>query len=759
MAWSIEEFSGPILKKAEAANKKREKDVKRQQYALMGVTVANQALRHRAQQRANELERRGSPILQQASQHFEDGLEFWKNHNDMLGTDFNPNQWEDAWRKQTLDGILAGQGLTNSNVNRQMAMENLKPHIEDELNAYREQMELMSEFRGGTTSTVRDDMRGRYYGDIEEVLTTLKNRTVENSSIFSSLMGALGMGKTTSLEGIDFTGGPIEIPENATAEEERLITFFNQVKRDRQEYAEQSEDATYRVDQYNIADYRKQEDFDWYSDPNILGITGDLIDLKYEDLELKLRQLGVAYEFQDSNGGVVQMRLERILANPYFAKGARGLSQEPNPNNIGGMSDRAAFANDLSKLASAFKTRSIAANPNLSVPHDSVFWQASLDTLANTGLLEMSDEGMAYTNLSPQNLLELSMGGERYINQNTLEQSGLANSPATEGMAVELERMEGEQRRSREAGNIPSGDGPSSFPQLIESISDGATAGVSPETLQGLVDIFDTDVGMSEDQKSIVQNILGDQVPPPDSEIIEPEEEKITNTWGLTEEQQEQFSEVWNQEILPRWGRIKEAVSEYDSPVELVRGEPKERENLTAVVNPLNERIRDSVLSFWDRLPRFQAAYGPNERSVKLERFVVGLANAAANRDHWDVTDEEWDSLEAKAKERDDTATEEERLVDEENLRRREPIDEYQREYADRARQELSRQQVPSLLDPDPVNLDRFNEFKETADQSFRQGWENLLDAPLTPNSMQTLRDLFGDMRDVIYRRPSRDRT
>ena len=25
MAWSIEEFSGPILKKAEAANKKREK--------------------------------------------------------------------------------------------------------------------------------------------------------------------------------------------------------------------------------------------------------------------------------------------------------------------------------------------------------------------------------------------------------------------------------------------------------------------------------------------------------------------------------------------------------------------------------------------------------------------------------------------------------------------------------------------------------------------------------------------------------------
>ena len=230
MAWSIEEFSGPILKKAEAANKKREKDVKRQQYALMGVTVANQALRHRAQQRANELERRGSPILQQASQHFEDGLEFWKNHNDMLGTDFNPNQWEDAWRKQTLDGILAGQGLTNSNVNRQMAMENLKPHIEDELNAYREQMELMSEFRGGTTSTVRDDMRGRYYGDIEEVLTTLKNRTVENSSIFSSLMGALGMGKTTSLEGIDFTGGPIEIPENATAEEERLITFFNQVK-------------------------------------------------------------------------------------------------------------------------------------------------------------------------------------------------------------------------------------------------------------------------------------------------------------------------------------------------------------------------------------------------------------------------------------------------------------------------------------------------------------------------------------------------
>tara|TARA_R110002020_G_scaffold67682_1_gene177535 strand:+ start:6397 stop:8316 length:1920 start_codon:yes stop_codon:yes gene_type:complete len=243
MAQSIEEFAGPILAEAKKRTKKIQKTVKRQDLALLGVNIANQALRTRATKRAEDWYTGAQPILRQAEQNVREGFNFWDSHNDMLG-DYDPSDWRTARSEQLFDAHMASSGQYLSAKDTARAYAEYVPEIQDELDSYENLMNLHSEFRGAIDSTDRERLSTNYYGTIQAMIDNERTRIGGDSSIFNSLMGALGIHSKDRLDDIDVrtTEGMMN-REGLSADEQTIASFFDRATRRRQEASELRERA------------------------------------------------------------------------------------------------------------------------------------------------------------------------------------------------------------------------------------------------------------------------------------------------------------------------------------------------------------------------------------------------------------------------------------------------------------------------------------------------------------------------------------
>ena len=222
MAQSIEDFAAPLLAKAKKANKKMEKRVRNQNYALLGVKLANQALRSRAMNRAQSWYAGAQPILRQARDNAQAGFNFWSNHNEMLGK-HDSTDWKVAKAQQLFNTAYAEQGKHLTEEEKKKAFAAYMPTIKDQLNAYDKQMKLHGEFKGATTEKEKEVLRKRYYGNIDTMLTNETARIKNDNSIFSAVTGALGITGRDRLDDIDAIAG---IPQTGLSPKEQEISDF-----------------------------------------------------------------------------------------------------------------------------------------------------------------------------------------------------------------------------------------------------------------------------------------------------------------------------------------------------------------------------------------------------------------------------------------------------------------------------------------------------------------------------------------------------
>ena len=162
MAQSIEDFAAPLLARAKKSNKKIKKDIRNQNYALLGVSLANQALRARAMNRAQNWFTGAEPILQQAKDQAQSGFNFWSQHNAML-KDHDPSDWRTAKAKQLFDSDLVESSVPLSSSEKERQFADYKLTIKDQLDAYKERMDLHEQFKGASTEKDKERLRNRYY--------------------------------------------------------------------------------------------------------------------------------------------------------------------------------------------------------------------------------------------------------------------------------------------------------------------------------------------------------------------------------------------------------------------------------------------------------------------------------------------------------------------------------------------------------------------------------------------------------------------
>ena len=258
MAQSIEDFAAPLLARAKKSNKKIKKDIRNQNYALLGVSLANQALRARAMNRAQNWFTGAEPILQQAKDQAQSGFNFWSQHNAML-KDHDPSDWRTAKAKQLFDTDLVESSVPLSSSEKERQFADYKLTIKDQLDAYKERMDLHEQFKGATTEKDKERLRNRYYGTVEKLIDDEVIRLKNDNNIFSAVTGALGINGKDRLDDIDLRTG---IPASGLSpKEQEVANFFKNVQLRKQKDLGLTETVAKR-EAYNFTNYIASKEYD-----------------------------------------------------------------------------------------------------------------------------------------------------------------------------------------------------------------------------------------------------------------------------------------------------------------------------------------------------------------------------------------------------------------------------------------------------------------------------------------------------------------
>ena len=387
MAQSIGDFAATLLAKAKKANKKMEKRVRNQNYALLGVKIANQALRARALNRAQSWYAGAQPILRQARDNAQAGFNFWSDHNEMLGK-HDSTDWRVAKAQQLFNTAYAEQGKHLTEEEKKKAFAAYMPTIKDQLDAYGKQMDLHSEFKGATTEKEKEVLRNRYYGNIDTMLTNETARIKNDNSIFSAVTGALGITGRDRLDDIDAIAG---IPQTGLSPKEQEIAdfFANAQLREKEALglteASKRSDGTFNWNTYattNLATH--DEVYGNFQDTRNTYIERLSETNGIEAIETDLRPYGgIVVTLQDQNKNEVDIAFHQIV------------DLLPDTGPTGADSPQTQFIDDVTELASILeykydKAAEAAAtagglSASIARPRKQDFLKAATEMVVNDG--------------------------------------------------------------------------------------------------------------------------------------------------------------------------------------------------------------------------------------------------------------------------------------------------------------------------------------------------------------------------------------
>ena len=388
MAQSIEDFAAPLLAKAKKANKKMEKRVRNQNYALLGVKIANQALRARALNRAQSWYAGAQPILRQARDNAQAGFNFWSDHNEMLGK-HDSTDWRVAKAQQLFNTAYAEQGKHLTEEEKKKAFAAYMPTIKDQLDAYDKQMKLHSEFKGATTEKEKEILRKRYYGSIDTMLTNETARIKNDNSIFSAVTGALGITGRDRLDDIDAIAG---IPQTGLSPKEQEISdfFANAQLREKEALglteASKRSDGTFNWNTYSTTNLATHEDvygrFQDTRDAYIVHTTEGSAGIAAIETDLEPYG-GITIKLQDQNKNEVDIAFHQIV------------DLLPDTGPTGADSPQTQFIDDVTELASILeykydKAAEAAAtagglSASIARPRKQDFLKAATEMVVNDG--------------------------------------------------------------------------------------------------------------------------------------------------------------------------------------------------------------------------------------------------------------------------------------------------------------------------------------------------------------------------------------
>ena len=196
---SIEGFGQSLLAKEDERIARARKDTRKVQGARVLLGLGNAVLAERAERRATEVWNSGQEQLNQANDYLNTGLQFWEDHQTMLGDKFAPENWEEAYKSRYYENYLASKGLTRAEANTEEAIAQLDADLENDLAAYEKRMKLAEQFKLSGSETAEE----KKTAFLSPIMTSLESRMANeqrNSTIIPAIMNAIGGRKGPSAE-------------------------------------------------------------------------------------------------------------------------------------------------------------------------------------------------------------------------------------------------------------------------------------------------------------------------------------------------------------------------------------------------------------------------------------------------------------------------------------------------------------------------------------------------------------------------------
>lgn len=193
----IEALGESLLASAKKKSKKQERKAKVFTGLMLGIQAGNHILRKRAEKRAKEFWSGNQGLLDARASQFDKGVTFWKEHGNMAKTYgiTGVDDWEDAKRQELYkvyrDRELAGGTIKDIDAFKQ----SVNPKIEDDINAYRQKVELYKDFRNiGRTETELTSSKTNFIKPLKDKLDKAAKTIESESSVGGYLLNGLGFG-------------------------------------------------------------------------------------------------------------------------------------------------------------------------------------------------------------------------------------------------------------------------------------------------------------------------------------------------------------------------------------------------------------------------------------------------------------------------------------------------------------------------------------------------------------------------------------
>lgn len=324
---------------------------------FFGVGVANYFIRQKANERLAEFAEGKQGLLNDASNRFREGMEFWNNHAN-YGKD-----WEAGYKKEYLDNVfrnIAGKTSTELS-NPELFDQQVNYDLVDDIAAYKKKMVAMAEFKG-YKDTEKEETR--YLSGINHHLSLVEKAISSRKNVASAIGEALNRRPSTKLADVEIGGRTIRMPEDyiETPDGEILKNFF-QEQLDRVGLFNAATNS-YEYDESQLTGPRIWDFLDKTSDnPFISGPPTN--EKKYMDLmgeyygntgfiTAERRKLGEGVKSMEQQS---QTKITVTVPTPDGMKEVSilylvaSLPDEVDPNSTNRVSPRKQFVHDIARLA------------------------------------------------------------------------------------------------------------------------------------------------------------------------------------------------------------------------------------------------------------------------------------------------------------------------------------------------------------------------------------------------------------------------
>ena len=201
---AIEQLGESLLAQARSKRKKQEKKAKLFTGLMLGVQGANFLLRRQAKKRADEFWKSNVGLINQKTEQFNSGINFWTDHKNMMkkyGTGAEDVNWENAFRQQQYD-LYKKRELDDAKPKDIDAFKNIiNSKIEDDLIGYKNKLNLYQNFENiGRTEAELKEAKKYYLKPVQDKLNKAAKLIKNESNVGGYLLNTIGIGDRQKLE-------------------------------------------------------------------------------------------------------------------------------------------------------------------------------------------------------------------------------------------------------------------------------------------------------------------------------------------------------------------------------------------------------------------------------------------------------------------------------------------------------------------------------------------------------------------------------